>query len=75
MKIILVGTAYPLRGGIAHYMALLYRHLSKKHDVDIVTFSRQYPRLLFPGTSQEEQPSEGTAVPSIPLIDSTARTR
>ena len=31
MKIIIVGTAYPLRGGIAHYNALLYKHLSKRH--------------------------------------------
>ena len=70
MKIILVGTAYPLRGGIAHFFALLYHHLRGRHDVEIVTFSRQYPRLLFPGTSQTEQESESIVVPSLPLIDS-----
>jgi glycosyltransferase involved in cell wall biosynthesis len=68
MRIVLVGTAFPLRGGIAHYIALLYKHLSKKHDVQIVTFSRQYPKLLFPGKSQEER--GGNAVPSEQLIDS-----
>ncbi len=70
MKIVIVGTAYPLRGGIAHYIALLHKHLSKKHEVEIVTFSRQYPRMLFPGKSQEEQGGESSAVASELLIDS-----
>ena len=70
MKIVLVGTAYPLRGGIAHYFALLYRNLSTRHDVEVVTFTRQYPSFLFPGKSQAEQESEGVVIPSEPLIDS-----
>ncbi|MBI3110980.1 MAG: glycosyl transferase family 1, partial [Ignavibacteriales bacterium] len=70
MRIVIVSTAYPLRGGIAHYIALLYKHLSKGHEVSIVTFSRQYPAFLFPGKSQEEQAGSGTVVPSEQLIDS-----
>lgn len=70
MKIVIVGTAYPLRGGIAHYIALLYKHLSPRHDVEIVTFTRQYPNILFPGKSQEEKGDAGAAVPSERLIDS-----
>ncbi len=70
MKIVIVGTAYPLRGGIAHYNALLYKYLSKHHDVEIVTFSRQYPRFLFPGKTQDEQGNQENAVPSEQLIDS-----
>ena len=70
MKIVIVGTAYPWRGGIAHYLALLYRHLSERHDVEIVTFSRQYPKILFPGKTQEEQGGSDAAVPSEQLIDS-----
>ncbi len=55
MRIIIVGTAYPLRGGIAHYVALLSQTLVKRgHDVKIITFKRQYPKFLFPGKSQEE---------------------
>lgn len=54
MKIIIVGTAYPLRGGIAHYNALLAQHLSKRHSVETITFKRQYPAILFPGKSQDE---------------------
>lgn len=70
LKIVLVGTAYPLRGGIAHYLALLGKHLAKRHDVTTVTFSRQYPAFLFPGKTQEEQGDAGISVPAAQLIDS-----
>ncbi|MBN1449316.1 MAG: glycosyltransferase [Bacteroidetes bacterium] len=70
MRIVLVGTAYPLRGGIAHYVALLWKYLSRTHDVRIVTFSRQYPKLLFPGKSQEESGDAGIPVESVQWIDS-----
>lgn len=70
MKIVLIGTAYPLRGGIAHYVGLLWKYLSRVHDVSIVTFSRQYPKLLFPGKSQEESGDAGIPVESVQWIDS-----
>jgi D-inositol-3-phosphate glycosyltransferase len=55
MRIVIVGTAYPLRGGIAHYVSLLSQTLIRRgHDVKIITFKRQYPKFLFPGKSQEE---------------------
>ncbi|MDA0986614.1 MAG: glycosyltransferase [Bacteroidetes bacterium] len=54
MKIAIIGTAFPLRGGIAHYNAQLYKYLSISHEVDIITFKRQYPKLFFPGKSQTE---------------------
>jgi glycosyltransferase involved in cell wall biosynthesis len=54
MKIVIVSTAYPLRGGIAHYNALLAAHLGKRHTVETITFKRQYPKLFFPGKTQEE---------------------
>lgn len=55
MKIVIVSTAFPLRGGIAHYVSLLRKHLAERHDVSVITFKRQYPKLLFPGKSQEEK--------------------
>ncbi len=70
MNIIIVGTAYPLRGGIAHYNALLYRELSRKHTVHIITFKRQYPSFLFPGKTQNETGGELLNVPAEALIDS-----
>jgi glycosyltransferase involved in cell wall biosynthesis len=70
MKVVIVGTAYPLRGGISHYNALLYRELSKSHEVDVVTFKRQYPALLFPGKTQTEAGGEMLRIPSEQLVDS-----
>jgi glycosyltransferase involved in cell wall biosynthesis len=55
MKIALIGPAWPYRGGIAHHNALLAKYLRKHgHEVDQITFTRQYPGFLFPGRSQEE---------------------
>ena len=70
MKILILGTAYPLRGGIAHYNAILYTHLKKKHDVSIISFKRQYPDFLFPGKTQQEEGDPGLPVESEALIDS-----
>ncbi|MCI0707102.1 MAG: glycosyltransferase [Ignavibacteriae bacterium] len=70
MKILILGTAYPLRGGIAHYNALLAKHLGARHNVEVITFKRQYPTLLFPGKSQQETGDPGVAIASEQLIDS-----
>lgn len=73
MKIVIVSTAFPLRGGIAHYNALLAAHLRKRHTVEIITFKRQYPKLLFPGKTQEESrsvPQHDGAVSAPQLVDS-----
>lgn len=67
----LVGTAYPMRGGIAHYIALLYHTLTNRNQqVFVLSFSRQYPNFLFPGKTQKDQGKELIPVPSIPLLDS-----
>jgi len=53
MKIILVGTAYPYRGGLAAFNERLSKQfINEGHNVTIVTFSLQYPSFLFPGKSQ-----------------------
>jgi len=52
MKIVFLSTFYPFRGGIAQFSAHLYREAEKKHEVEAVTFTRQYPKLLFPGKTQ-----------------------
>ena len=69
MRIVLVGTAYPMRGGIAHYIALLYKNLAQKHKVWVISFRRQYPTLLFPGRSQMERGGPVWPVPSEPILD------
>lgn len=55
MRLSVVGPFYPYRGGIAHFGEALVKALRERgHDVDPVTFSRQYPALLFPGRTQFE---------------------
>ena len=70
MKIIIIGTAFPLRGGIAHFNALLSKYLSKQHDVETITFKRQYPKILFPGKTQEENFQMEGIQPAPQMIDS-----
>ena len=70
MTITVLSTAFPLRGGIAHYVSLLVAALRKKHDVQVLTFKRQYPAFLFPGTTQEETGSEGHDTPAPQVMDS-----
>ncbi len=55
MKVFLLSTAYPYRGGIAHFVEALARGLTDRgDDVQLVTFTRQYPERLFPGKTQLE---------------------
>lgn len=70
MKVLVLGTAYPWRGGIAHYIGLLAKYLSSRFSVDVVTFSRQYPKIFFPGKSQNELGDSGVPVQTEMLIDS-----
>lgn len=49
MRIVLIGPTFPFRGGISHYTTLLYRELKKRHEVKFFSFSRPYPKFLFPG--------------------------
>ena len=52
-NIIIIGSAYPLRGGLATYNERLAREFSNKNNsVTIYTFSLQYPSFLFPGKTQ-----------------------
>ena len=65
----LVGPAWPFRGGIAHFQLATARALAVRgHEVDAVTFRRQYPERLFPGTSQYDDgppPSDRPVAPRL----------
>src|SRR5215510_10233648 len=53
MRISIIGPAYPLRGGIAHHVFWLWRELTRRgHIVQVVSFRKLYPRILFPGTTE-----------------------
>lgn len=53
MNITLLGPAYPYRGGLASFIERLAKQfLMDGHNVNIITFTLQYPGFLFPGKSQ-----------------------
>lgn len=53
MNIVIIGPAYPYRGGIALFNERLAKAFQENnHKVEIVTFKLQYPSILFPGKTQ-----------------------
>ncbi len=52
-KIIIVGPAPPFRGGIADFNEAFAKSLvSAGHEVEVISFTLQYPSFLFPGKTQ-----------------------
>ena len=62
-RVVLVGPSHPLRGGIAHYTEMLHRALSRRFDVELIGFRRQYPDFVFPGRTQFDESERRTAIP------------
>lgn len=55
-KNIILGPAFPLRGGIANFNnALCKAFVAERVDSQIYSFSLQYPSFLFPGKTQFEE--------------------
>lgn len=53
MDIIIIGTAYPYRGGLAAFNERLAGQFQNEgHHVEMYTFTLQYPGFLFPGKTQ-----------------------
>ncbi len=64
-KIVIVGQAYPLRGGLAAYNERLARAFTEQaYDVSIESFKLQYPSFLFPGKTQysTDPPPKGLSI-------------
>ena len=52
-KVVILGSAHPLRGGLAAYNERLARAFIQNGDaVKMINFSLQYPGFLFPGKTQ-----------------------
>lgn len=65
MRIAILGSAYPFRGGLATYNELMAQQLvAMGHEVRIFTFTVQYPSWLFPGKTQYRSgpPPEGLEI-------------
>lgn len=63
MKVAILSTFYPFRGGIAQFNASLLEELGKTCTVKAFNFTLQYPKILFPGKTQHV--TEGD--PAVPV--------
>jgi glycosyltransferase involved in cell wall biosynthesis len=71
-KIMIIGPAHPLRGGLATFDHRLAKEfIDHGYDCQIYSFSLQYPNFLFPGKTQytNEPPPAGITIVSV--INST----
>src|SRR6266536_4331526 len=57
MHVAVVGPTHPIKGGVSQHTTVLARRLAAAgHDVQIVSWLRQYPRRLYPGQQTVDQP-------------------
>ena len=67
-KVIIIGPAHPLRGGLATFNQRLAKEfIQSGHDCSIYSFSLQYPDFIFPGTTQysTEPAPEGLTIHTV----------
>lgn len=72
-RIVIIGPAHPLRGGLATFNQRLAKAFQEGgDDCSIVSFSLQYPSVLFPGKTQystDAPPQDLTIEPLINSVD------
>jgi glycosyltransferase involved in cell wall biosynthesis len=69
MRISIVGPAWPLRGGIAHHVYWLRQQLlARGHDVQVVSFRKLYPRILFPGATEYDSSRLKFDADALPIL-------
>jgi glycosyltransferase involved in cell wall biosynthesis len=57
VKIAIVGPAHPYKGGAAQHTTMLAHRLSDAgHEVTLLTWRAQYPKLLYPGQLTVDEP-------------------
>src|SRR6266576_953780 len=49
VKVAIVGPVFPFRAGIAYCTTRLAEEMRKTYDVDVISFSRQFPKRFYPG--------------------------
>jgi glycosyltransferase involved in cell wall biosynthesis len=67
-KVVIIGPAHPLRGGLATFNQRLAKEFTVSgHDCSIYSFSLQYPAFLFPGKTQysDEPAPEKTIIHTV----------
>lgn len=61
MKIAVIGPVPPFRSGVAKHTGEVAKALCAHGDVRVISFSRQYPALLFPGQDDRDAASAALA--------------
>ena len=57
MRIAIVGPTHPIKGGVSQHTTVLANRLrAAGHEVEIVSWLRQYPQRLYPGVQTVERP-------------------
>jgi len=70
-KVIIIGPAHPLRGGLATFdHRLAKQFIDEGFDCSIYSYSLQYPSFLFPGTTQYTDEPAPAGIPIFPVINS-----
>jgi glycosyltransferase involved in cell wall biosynthesis len=67
-RVVIMGPAHPLRGGLATFnQRLAQEFINEGHSCEIISFSLQYPSLLFPGKTQfsNDPPPKGIRILSL----------
>lgn len=65
MKITIVGPTHPYKGGVSQHTTELARRLaSAGEDVDLVSWSSQYPKRFYPGQLELSAPDSEAAFPN-----------
>lgn len=65
MNIVIIGPAHPYRGGIAMFNERLAKAFQERnHQIEIITYTLQYPSFLFPGKTQfsDDPAPKGTTI-------------
>ncbi len=70
MKITILSSAYPLRGGISHFVGLLFNELRKNNIVNIYDIQKTVSINFFPGKSQIESGDTVEKIPTSVAVDS-----
>jgi glycosyltransferase involved in cell wall biosynthesis/ubiquinone/menaquinone biosynthesis C-methylase UbiE len=65
MRVAIVGPTHPFKGGVAQHTTVLAKRVADAgHDVELVSWLRQYPKQLYPGRQEvdarEFEPIEAT---------------
>ena len=72
-KIIIIGPAYPYRGGPSTFVSYLYNSLKDKFEIKIYNYKLLYPSFLFPGKTQyDESATSKFIVPNERIVNSVS---